>query len=58
MFGIDYLGGATYGDVILNNHPKGWGAGFFLKNAIVYLLGIKSRNGCGENSSQPSDQLS
>lgn len=30
MFGIDYLGGATYGDVILNNHPKGWGAGFFL----------------------------
>jgi hypothetical protein len=28
MFGIDYLGGGRYGDVILKNHPKGWAAGF------------------------------
>lgn len=28
--GIDYLGGANYGKVIRENHPKGFGAGFIL----------------------------
>lgn len=30
MFGIDYLGGARYPDVILREHPAGWAAGFFI----------------------------
>lgn len=29
MYGIDYLGGAKYGKVILDEHPQGWAAGFF-----------------------------
>jgi hypothetical protein len=29
MFGLDYLAGAKYGDIILKEHPKGWAAGFF-----------------------------
>lgn len=29
MFGMDYLGGAKYPNIILRNHPKGWAAGFF-----------------------------
>lgn len=31
MYGLDYLGGAKYKDVILRYHPKGMAAGFFLK---------------------------
>ena len=30
IFGIDYLGGANYGNVIINEHPAGWAAGFIL----------------------------
>lgn len=29
IYGMDYLGGAKYPDVVLKNHPKGWAAGFF-----------------------------
>ena len=29
ILGLDYLGGAAYGDIILANHPQGWAAGFF-----------------------------
>jgi hypothetical protein len=29
MFGLDYLGGARYGDLIVREHPEGWAAGFF-----------------------------
>jgi hypothetical protein len=29
MFALDYLGGAKFKDVILREHPAGWGAGFF-----------------------------
>jgi len=28
-YGIDYLAGARYGEVILKTHPDGWAAGFF-----------------------------
>lgn len=31
MYGIDYLAGAQYQKLVLNNHPKGWAAGFFLE---------------------------
>lgn len=30
-FGLDYLCGAKYGDLILREHPTGWAAGFFLE---------------------------
>lgn len=30
MNGIDYLGGANYERLILDNHPSGWAAGFIL----------------------------
>jgi hypothetical protein len=30
MYGLDYLGGAKYADVIMREHPDGWAAGFFL----------------------------
>lgn len=29
IYGIDYLGGAKYPDVVLRGHPKGFAAGFF-----------------------------
>lgn len=29
MLGIDYLAGAKYQSVVLNNHPRGYAAGFF-----------------------------
>lgn len=29
IYGLDYLGGAKYPDVVLKCHPKGWAAGFF-----------------------------
>lgn len=29
IWGLDYLGGAKYKDVILREHPEGWAAGFF-----------------------------
>jgi len=28
-FGIDYLGGAAFGDLVIKSHPEGWAAGFF-----------------------------
>jgi hypothetical protein len=34
IFGIDYLGGSRYKDVILNHHPKGWAAGFFVEQNL------------------------
>lgn len=30
-YGLDYLGGAKFKQVILEEHPSGWGAGFFTK---------------------------
>lgn len=30
MNGLDWLGGANYGDLILREHPAGWAAGFML----------------------------
>ena len=30
MWGLDYLGGAKFQDALINAHPKGWAAGFFL----------------------------
>lgn len=29
IYGLDYLGGAKYGNLILKEHPNGWAAGFF-----------------------------
>lgn len=29
QFGLDYLGGAKYPDLIMREHPAGWAAGFF-----------------------------
>jgi hypothetical protein len=29
ILGLDYLGGAKYGDLIQREHPAGWAAGFF-----------------------------
>jgi hypothetical protein len=29
IWGLDYLGGSKYGDVIVREHPQGWAAGFF-----------------------------
>jgi hypothetical protein len=29
LYGLDYLAGARYRDVILREHPEGWAAGFF-----------------------------
>lgn len=29
LFGMDYLGGAMFGSLILKAHPTGWAAGFF-----------------------------
>ena len=29
LFGMDYLGGAKYPNILLRNHPTGWAAGFF-----------------------------
>lgn len=34
LFGMDYLGGAKYQDVILKHHPKGWAAGFFVEESL------------------------
>lgn len=31
IFGIDYLGGGMFPDVIKRNHPVGFGAGFFMR---------------------------
>ncbi len=30
LLGLDYLGGANYGDLITREHPEGWAAGFML----------------------------
>lgn len=29
MWGLDYLGGAKFADLIVHEHPEGWAAGFF-----------------------------
>ena len=29
MYGLDYLGGAKFADLVLREHPTGWAAGFF-----------------------------
>lgn len=29
MYGLDYLGGAKFGDLLVREHPAGWAAGFF-----------------------------
>lgn len=34
MYGLDYLGGAKYQDFILNNHPNGLAAGFFVEDDL------------------------
>jgi hypothetical protein len=31
LYGIDYLGGAKYQRLILDEHPSGWAAGFFVQ---------------------------
>lgn len=44
IYGLDYLGGARYGDLIVKEHPEGWAAGFFFETfgdatpAITKLL--------------------
>lgn len=48
IYGMDYLGGAQYKDVILKNHPQGWAAGFFLSTfgdatKIIRSLAITSK---------------
>lgn len=30
IYGLDYLGGANYGELIVREHPSGWAAGFIL----------------------------
>lgn len=37
-YGIDYLGGARYPNIILDWHPPGWSAGFFYE--YVWVLGL------------------
>lgn len=34
LFGIDYLGGAKYQQLILDEHPNGWAAGFFIEDDL------------------------
>lgn len=34
LFGIDYLGGAKYKQLILDEHPSGWAAGFFVEDDL------------------------
>lgn len=49
IWGLDYLGGATYKRVILNNHPKGWAAGFFGKtfgNAYPTIQALSKTKKC------------
>lgn len=29
IYGLDHLGGAKYGDLLVREHPQGWAAGFF-----------------------------
>lgn len=29
MWGLDYLGGAKFGDLLVREHPEGWASGFF-----------------------------
>jgi len=29
IYGLDYLGGAKFGDLLVREHPEGWAAGFF-----------------------------
>lgn len=29
MYGLDYLGGAKFSDLLIREHPEGWAAGFF-----------------------------
>lgn len=34
LFGIDYLGGAKYEQLIMEEHPSGWAAGFFVEDDL------------------------
>lgn len=50
-FGIDYLGGAKYPDVVLKAHPVGWAAGFFLNtfgNAWPLIRKLLASGKCPE----------
>lgn len=40
MFGLDFLGGAKYGDLILREHPQGWAAGFFSHEPFGSALNV------------------
>lgn len=45
IYGMDYLGGAKYPDVVLKAHPRGWAAGFFAREfGDVYPLVQKLAN--------------
>lgn len=70
MFGIDYLGGAKYPKIIIDEHPTGWAAGFFAntfgnayKNAIIPLLASGGRcprvriHGVWDNTHQYKPQI-
>ena len=49
MYGIDYLAGATYKDLVVKSHPKGWGAGFFLNtfgNAWPVVKALAETGNC------------
>ncbi len=34
LFGMDYLGGGKYPQVIIDSHPRGWAAGFFTQKDL------------------------
>lgn len=49
MYGLDYLAGATYKRIIIQNHPNGWAAGFFAKtfgNAYPTIQALAKTGKC------------
>lgn len=49
IYGIDYLAGATYSQLLINNHPKGWAAGFFANtfgNAFPTIRALAKTGKC------------
>lgn len=49
MFGLDYLGGAKYQNVLVQSHPAGFAAGFFLNqfgNAIPTIDALLATGKC------------
>lgn len=49
MWGLDYLGGARYGDLIIREHPQDWAAGFFANtfgNAWPVIEGLLRTGRC------------